>query len=92
VLKDEQLSFPFLDPYRGEIKAFSEKVHARILDPLLRLFSLLLELPETYLADPHAYHKASEDHLRYVRFRLLLSFLFSSLTLLYTDELLSSQR
>ncbi|BGP39244.1 Putative flavonol synthase [Rhodotorula kratochvilovae] len=66
VLADDQLRFQFLEPFKPEISAFSKKVHARILDPLLRLFSLLLELPEEYLADPHAYDKASDDHLRYM--------------------------
>ncbi|GAA5854620.1 hypothetical protein JCM8547_004913 [Rhodosporidiobolus lusitaniae] len=65
-LADEKLKFSFLDPFREEIKAFSEKTHARVLDPLLRLFSLLLELPEDYLAAPHAYDKAADDHLRYM--------------------------
>ncbi|GAA5902857.1 hypothetical protein JCM6882_009145 [Rhodosporidiobolus microsporus] len=68
VLADEQLKHSFVDPYRGEIGAFSKKVHARVLDPLLRLFSLLLELPEEYLAEPHGYDKASDDHLRYMNY------------------------
>ncbi|GAA5933585.1 hypothetical protein JCM3775_003743 [Rhodotorula graminis] len=66
VLADEQLRFDFLAPYKPEISAFSRKVHERMLDPLLRLFALLLELPEGYLAEPHAYDKASDDHLRYM--------------------------
>ncbi|GAA5895570.1 hypothetical protein JCM6882_000343 [Rhodosporidiobolus microsporus] len=68
VLADEQLKHDFVEPFRAEIGAFSKKVHSRILDPLLRLFALLLELPEDYLAAPHAYDKASEDHLRYMNY------------------------
>lgn len=68
VLADEQLKHTFIKPYRAEIGAFSKKVHARVLDPLLRLFALLLELPEDYLAAPHAYDQASDDHLRYMNY------------------------
>ncbi|GAA5994455.1 uncharacterized protein JCM10292_002074 [Rhodotorula paludigena] len=66
VLANDQLTFNFLEPYKPEISAFSRKVHERILDPLLRLFALLLELPEDYLSAPHAYNKASDDHLRHM--------------------------
>ncbi|GAA5827757.1 hypothetical protein JCM11251_007659 [Rhodosporidiobolus azoricus] len=68
VLADEQLKHDFVEPFRGEIGAFSRKVHSQVLDPLLRLFALLLELPEDYLAAPHAYDQASEDHLRYMNY------------------------
>ncbi|GAA6037780.1 hypothetical protein JCM8097_005030 [Rhodosporidiobolus ruineniae] len=69
VLEDEQLKIDFIKPFRAEIGEFSKQVHSRVLDPLLRLFSLLLELPEDYLAAPHAYDKASDDHLRYMIYR-----------------------
>ncbi|GAA5860114.1 hypothetical protein JCM8547_009185 [Rhodosporidiobolus lusitaniae] len=65
-LADVQLKFDFLKPFQPEIKAFTHKVHSRILDPLLRLFALLLELPEEYLAGPHGWEEPSEDHLRYM--------------------------
>ncbi|GAA5822147.1 hypothetical protein JCM11251_004872 [Rhodosporidiobolus azoricus] len=67
-LADEQLKHTFVEPYRAEIGAFSKKVHSKVLDPLLRLFALLLELPEDYLAAPHAYDTASDDHLRYMNY------------------------
>ncbi|GAA6004856.1 hypothetical protein JCM10207_008429 [Rhodosporidiobolus poonsookiae] len=69
VLAHERLRHDFVQPFRSEIGDFSAKVHARVLDPLLRLFSLLLELPEDYLSAPHAYDKAGDDHLRYMIYR-----------------------
>ncbi|ORY79788.1 Clavaminate synthase-like protein [Leucosporidium creatinivorum] len=68
VLADEYLETDLLKPHREEIKSFQEQVHARILSPVLKLFALLLELPETYFSEPHAFDKASEDHLRYMNY------------------------
>lgn len=42
--------FDHLEPFKPEIEAFQRKVHARVLDPLLRLLALMLELPEEYFA------------------------------------------
>ncbi|GAA6046683.1 hypothetical protein JCM3770_003115 [Rhodotorula araucariae] len=60
--------FEFLRPFKPEIEAFQRKVHERVLDPLLRLFALMLELPEDYFAAPHAWDRATEDHLRFMRY------------------------
>ncbi|GAA5917184.1 hypothetical protein JCM6882_000544 [Rhodosporidiobolus microsporus] len=67
-LANEWLPYRFLEPFKPEIEAFQKKVHANVLDPLLRLFALLLELPEGYFADPHAWDRPTEDHLRYMRY------------------------
>lgn len=40
------VEYDWLQPFKPEIEAFQRKVHERVLDPLLRLFALLLELPE----------------------------------------------
>lgn len=49
-LRHEWPAYDFLEPFVDEIAAFQRKVHSRVLDPLLRLFALLLELPEDYFA------------------------------------------
>lgn len=51
---DEFPSYEYLAPLKAEIEAFQRKVHARILDPLLRLLALLLKLPEGYFAEVRA--------------------------------------
>lgn len=49
-LQHEWPAYDFLEPFVDEIATFQRKVHSRVLDPLLRLFALLLELPEDYFA------------------------------------------
>ncbi|GAA5941694.1 uncharacterized protein JCM15063_002644 [Sporobolomyces koalae] len=58
----------FLEPFKPEIEAFQRKVHQRVLIPLLKLFALLLELPEDYFSAPHEWDRPSEDHLRIMRY------------------------
>ncbi|GAA5865807.1 hypothetical protein JCM1840_006255 [Sporobolomyces johnsonii] len=67
-LAHEFPAYDFLGPCQGEIEAFQRKIHERILVPLLSLFALLLELPEDYFAAAHAWDRATEDHLRYMRY------------------------
>ncbi|GAA5973012.1 hypothetical protein JCM11641_000363 [Rhodosporidiobolus odoratus] len=67
-LAHEWPAFDFLQPFKPEIEEFQRKVHHNVLDPLLRLFALLLELPEEYFSAPHAWERPSEDHLRYMRY------------------------
>lgn len=50
-LQHEWPAYDFLQPYVPEIEVFQRKVHSQVLDPLLRLFALLLELPEGYFAE-----------------------------------------
>ncbi|KAI4930083.1 hypothetical protein J4E85_004707 [Alternaria conjuncta] len=58
--------FPhFLHPFRPEIESFSRR-SLDIASKIFTLFSLILELPETYFSDQHRYDDASEDHLRYM--------------------------
>ncbi|KAI4668057.1 uncharacterized protein J4E92_005755 [Alternaria infectoria] len=58
--------FPhFLHPFRPEIESFSRR-SLDIASKIFTLFSLILELPETYFSDEHRYDDASEDHLRYM--------------------------
>ncbi|GAA5962168.1 hypothetical protein JCM3765_003883 [Sporobolomyces pararoseus] len=67
-LAHEFPAFDFLNPFKPEIEVFQKKVHQRVLIPLLRLFALLLELPEDYFSAPHEWERPSEDHLRYMRY------------------------
>ncbi|GAA5967434.1 hypothetical protein JCM8115_000789 [Rhodotorula mucilaginosa] len=67
-LQHEWPAYDFLDPFVDEIATFQRKVHSRVLDPLLRLFALLLELPEDYFAKAHGWERPTEDHLRYMRY------------------------
>lgn len=53
-----------------EIEIFSKALHSNIVLPLLRLFAIVLQLPdEEYLVKQHAYEKKSEDHFRYMIYR-----------------------
>jgi isopenicillin N synthase-like dioxygenase len=50
-----------------EIEDFQKALHANVVLPLLRLFAIVLQLPdEEYLAKQHSYERKSEDHFRYM--------------------------
>ncbi|KAH8689132.1 putative oxidoreductase [Talaromyces proteolyticus] len=53
----------------SQIEAFSRKCHTEIVEKLLRLFAILLELPdENQLVRDHQYDVKGEDHLRYMHY------------------------
>ncbi|XPS98258.1 hypothetical protein M3J09_007467 [Ascochyta lentis] len=70
----------FTDDFRGkydqpdllkahlpEIEVFQKALHSNIVLPLLRLFAVVLQLPdEDYLVKQHTYERKSEDHFRYM--------------------------
>ncbi|KAL6708386.1 hypothetical protein ACN47E_002649 [Coniothyrium glycines] len=77
----EMFNFPkFTDDFKGkydhpdllkahlpEIETFQRALHANVVLPLLRLFAIILQLPdEEYLVKQHTYAKKSEDHYRYM--------------------------
>lgn len=50
-----------------EIKVFQRALHENVVLPLLRLFAIILQLPDDeYLAKQHAFAEKSEDHFRYM--------------------------
>lgn len=50
-----------------EIEVFSRALHNNVVLPLLRLFAIVLKLPdEEYLVKQHTYDPKSEDHFRYM--------------------------
>ncbi|EXJ93280.1 hypothetical protein A1O1_01672 [Capronia coronata CBS 617.96] len=49
-----------------EIASFHREVFDRVVRKLLVLISIILELPEDYLLNAHAYDQVSDDHLRYM--------------------------
>ena len=50
-----------------EIQVFAKALHSNVILPLLRLFAIVLKLPdEDYLVKQHTYEKRSEDHFRYM--------------------------
>ncbi|KAJ5503312.1 hypothetical protein N7463_006186 [Penicillium fimorum] len=52
-----------------EIETFSRKCHTEVVEKLLRLFAILLELPdENQLVRDHQYDVKGEDHLRYMHY------------------------
>lgn len=53
-----------------EIRAFHRDVW-EVARKLFVLIAIILELPENYLADAHAYDERSDDHLRYTLFASL---------------------
>jgi len=57
-----------LKAHLPEIEVFSRALHSNVVLPLLRLFAIVLQLPdEEYLVKQHTYEKKSEDHFRYLR-------------------------
>ncbi|KAK8253660.1 hypothetical protein IWZ00DRAFT_522793 [Phyllosticta capitalensis] len=53
----------------AEIETFSRKCHDLVVNKLLRLFAILLELPdEEQLVRDHVYDDRGEDHLRYMHY------------------------
>ncbi|KAM3074930.1 hypothetical protein ACMFMG_008336 [Clarireedia jacksonii] len=56
-----------LQAHLPEIEHFSKSLHTNIVLPLLRLFAIVLELPdEEHLVRQHTYEPKSEDHFRYM--------------------------
>ena len=49
-----------------EISTFHRDVWEKVIRKLFVPISIILELPENYLADAHDYDKVSDDHLRYM--------------------------
>ncbi|CAI7638022.1 unnamed protein product [Penicillium pancosmium] len=60
---------PVISENIAEIEAFSRKCHTEVVEKLLRLFAILLELPdEDQLVRDHQYDVRGEDHLRYMHY------------------------
>ncbi|KAL4899217.1 hypothetical protein BDW74DRAFT_183960 [Aspergillus multicolor] len=53
-----------------EIASFHRELFDKVARKLFILMSIILELPETFLADAHAYEKRSDDHLRYMLYNV----------------------
>jgi isopenicillin N synthase-like dioxygenase len=51
---------------QAEIAAFHRDCWEKVVRKLLVLIAIILELPEDYLANAHAYDEDSDDHLRYM--------------------------
>ncbi|KAE8441181.1 hypothetical protein EG329_005781 [Mollisiaceae sp. DMI_Dod_QoI] len=49
-----------------EIASFHRDVWEKVIRKLFVLIAIILELPEDYLANAHAYDEESDDHLRYM--------------------------
>ncbi|KAL4959222.1 gibberellin 2-oxidase [Aspergillus stella-maris] len=49
-----------------EIASFHRDLFNKVARKLFVLMSIILELPENFLADAHDYEKRSDDHLRYM--------------------------
>jgi len=71
--KDFQGKYPqpeIVKAHIDEIEVFSRALHSNVVLPLLRLFAIVLQLPdEEYLVRQHTYEKKSEDHFRYMLYR-----------------------
>lgn len=56
-----------LKAHLPEIAAFQRALHENVVLPLLRLFAIVLQLPdEDYLVKQHTFDRKSEDHFRYM--------------------------
>ncbi|KAF2773455.1 Clavaminate synthase-like protein [Teratosphaeria nubilosa] len=61
---------PVLQDHIAEIEAFSRKCHDNVVVKLLKLFAIILELPdEDQLVKLHQYDVKGEDHLRYMHYK-----------------------
>jgi isopenicillin N synthase-like dioxygenase len=49
-----------------EISSFHRELFDKVARKLFILMAIILELPENYLLDAHAYEKEGDDHLRYM--------------------------
>ncbi|KAJ5773051.1 hypothetical protein N7457_007947 [Penicillium paradoxum] len=49
-----------------EIADFHRDLFDKVIRKLFVLMAIILELPENFLVDAHAYNKRSDDHLRYM--------------------------
>ena len=49
-----------------ENSAFPRELWDKVLRKLFTLIAIILELPENYFVDAHAYDEKSDDHLRYM--------------------------
>lgn len=52
--------------FHAEIGPFHRALWDKVVRKLMVLFAIILELPEEYFVERHAYGRKSEDHLRYV--------------------------
>jgi len=65
----ERAQPPVLRDHIKEIENFSRKCHSEVVVKLLRLFAIILELPdEDQLVKDHEYDVKGEDHLRYMHY------------------------
>lgn len=55
-----------VEEHWDEIRQFHRDLWDKVARKLFVLMSIILELPENYLADAHAYDEVSDDHLRYM--------------------------
>lgn len=56
-----------LKAHLPEIERFHRALHSNVVLPLLRIFAIVLQLPdEEYLVRMHTYEEKSEDHFRYM--------------------------
>lgn len=53
-----------------EIASFHRELFDKVVRKLFVLISIILELPENYLVDAHAYDEESDDHLRYMLYNV----------------------
>lgn len=56
----------FVKALQSEIEPFYKNVYEKVIRKLMVLFAIILELPEEYFVERHAYDKPSEDHMRYM--------------------------
>lgn len=58
-----------LKAHLPEIEVFQKALHSNVVLPLLRLFAIVLQLPdEEHLVKQHTYDRKSEDHYRYMTY------------------------
>ncbi|KAJ6604017.1 hypothetical protein B0H10DRAFT_2078098 [Mycena sp. CBHHK59/15] len=58
-----------IQQYEEEITAFQKLVWERVTKKLFILFAIILELPEDHFVNMHLFDKASDDHIRFIKYQ-----------------------
>ncbi|KAJ7069550.1 hypothetical protein C8F01DRAFT_1048276 [Mycena amicta] len=59
----------FMKHYEPLITSFQKLVHEAVISKIFILLAIMLELPENHFTDMHQFDKASDDHVRFIKYR-----------------------
>nr|GAT49296.1 flavonol synthase [Mycena chlorophos] len=59
----------FMKRYEPLITSFQKLVFEQVINKIFVLMAIMLELPENHFTDMHKFEKASDDHVRFIKYR-----------------------